>query len=338
MNPLTVEVLRGTRIESVHRAHVVVCSGRATAPPTVVFTAGDADYVSFVRSAIKMFQALPLVEDGGVEEFGLTEEELALTCASHNGEPFHVGAVRSILTKARVPEDALACGPHDPMYPPAAAALVSAGDRPGRLHNNCSGKHAGLLALARFHEWPLDGYHLMPHPVQRRILETLAGWSDFGLENIDVAIDGCGLPTFALPLRHVASACARLAFVSADMPNEPAARVVGAMMRHPEFVAGTARLCTDLIRATSGRVFAKVGAEGYYCAGVPNEAVGIAVKVEDGAKRASEPVLLAVLDALNLVTDSELSALQQYAEPTVLNTRGETVGRIRVKGLHDEVV
>jgi L-asparaginase II len=260
-------------VESRHIVHVVV----ADADRGVIASCGTHAHVSFVRSAIKMFQALPLVEDQAVAALGLTSQELALCTASHNAEPFHVATARSILAKAGAGEAALACGAHPPMHPPAAAALDAAGEAPSRIHNNCSGKHAGMLALATHHGWPHDGYHRLAHPTQQRVHQTLAAWAGLPADDLDVAIDGCGLPTFALPLDAVAVACARFAKAAED--GAPAAAVVDAMTNHPEYVAGTGRLCTALMRGASSRLFAKVGAEGYYCAGVPSMRLGIALKV-----------------------------------------------------------
>jgi L-asparaginase II len=319
----TVSLWRGAAIESIHRVHVAV----ARADRGVVATAGDPAFVTFVRSAIKMFQALPLVEDGGVQRFGLSDEEIAVCTASHNAEPFHVDAARSILRKAGADEAQLACGPHPPMHAAAAERLAAAGESPGRIHNNCSGKHAGMLALAALHGWPMEAYHLLEHPVQQRVLSTLARWAGVAPDTIGIAIDGCGLPTFALPLKNVANACARFASAAADDVPAPAA-IVRAMTQHPAYVAGTSRLCTDLMEATRGRVFAKVGAEGYYCAGAPSERLGIALKIEDGARRAAEPALLAVLRALDLISADELASLSTYATPAVFNTRGEVVGSV----------
>jgi L-asparaginase II len=340
VDELVVEVRRGVHVESTHRVHFVACRARGRAAE-IVAGAGEPSSVSFVRSAIKMFQALPLVEDGGVERFRLSTEELAVTTASHGGERFHVAAARSILVKAGVTEDALACGAHPPMHAASAEALAASGAVPGRIHNNCSGKHAGMLALARLHGWPTDGYHVLSHPVQQRVLNTLVEWADYPADDIRVAIDGCGLPTFALPLVKVAAAGARLACASdkasyVARAYRPAAvnaasRVIAAMTAHPQYVAGTDRLCTELMRAANGRVFAKVGAEGYYCAGVAAEGLGIALKVEDGAKRASEPALLAILRSLDVIGDDELRALERFARPVVRNTRGEVVGDVVVR-------
>lgn len=322
----TAEVLRGETVESLHRANVAV----AHAEKGIVASAGDPWMVSFVRSAIKMFQALPLTEDGGVDRFGLSAEELALCAASHGGEPAHVEAALSILRRAGASEEALACGPHPPSHAPSAEALRSRGEAPRRIHNNCSGKHAGMLALCRLHGWPTEDYHTRSHPSQTRVLATLGRWARVEPGDISVAIDGCGLPTFAMPLSAVAGACAR--FAAAAMDGDPApARVFNAMTAHPYFVAGTGRLCTELMNVGGGRLFAKVGAEGYYCAGVPAARLGVAIKVADGAWRAVEPVLLAVLRALDVLDDRDLERLCSFAQPAILNTRGETVGRIRAR-------
>lgn len=320
-----VEVTRGALVESRHLVHVAV----AHADRGLIASAGHADYVSFVRSAIKMFQALPLAEDDVVSQLPLTTEELALCTASHNAEPFHVETAVRILTKIGLTEQALACGPQSPMHVPSALALRTRGIRPGRIDNNCSGKHAGMLALARHHGWRVDGYHELEHPVQQRVLTTLSSWSGVLTGDIAVGVDGCGLPTFALPLDTVAIACAR--FAAAAAAASPAATIVHAMVRHPEYVAGTGRLCTALMQTAAGRLFAKVGAEGYYCAGVPSMRLGIALKVEDGAKRASEAALLTVLHAVGALSAVEHERLREFSQPAVLNTRGEIVGEIRAR-------
>ena len=320
-----VEIWRGDVVESRHRVHAVV----AHAERGVVASCGNPTLTSFVRSAIKMFQALPLVEDNVTIALPLSPEELALCTASHNGERFHVDAARRILMKSGVTEDALACGPHEPLHPLAAATLTAAGLMPTRIHNNCSGKHAGMLALSRHHHWPLAGYHESSHPVQQRVLRTLATWTDVTESAIQLAVDGCGLPTFALPLTAVALACAR--FAAADA-SSPAGTIVDAMSQYPEYVAGTGRLCTALMRAARPhRLFAKVGAEGYYCAGVPALRLGVALKVEDGAKRASEPALLTALHAVDAITAADVEELRDFSCPQVRNTRGEVVGNIRVQ-------
>jgi L-asparaginase II len=322
----TVEAWRGEVVESQHRVHVAVVH----AEQGLTASAGNPAHHSFVRSAIKMFQVLPFVEAGGVDHFQLTTEELALCTASHGGEPFHVAAARSILGKARLTEGALACGPHFPMHTGTADAMRAASETPTRIHNNCSGKHAGMLAYAVQQQWVTNGYHRAAHPVQQRILTTVAEWMGVETGDIEQAIDGCGLPTFAMPLDAVAEGCARFAAAVADGQAAPA-RIFAAMVAHPEFVAGTDRLDTDLMRAANGRLFAKVGAEGVYCVGIPSMRIGVALKVEDGALRAVEPALLATLHAIDAITAAELEALARYGQPEILNTRNEPVGSIRAR-------
>ncbi len=320
-----VEVSRGNEVESIHRVHVAVCH----ADQGLVASAGNPAHISFVRSAIKMFQALPFVEAGGVEQFALTGEELALCTASHGGEPFHVGAARSILAKAGVTENDLACGAHLPMHEPTAHAMLAAGSVPSRIHNNCSGKHAGMLAHCVQRQWPARGYHRLDHPMQQRVVSTLAMWMRSDAADMPQAIDGCGLPTFALPLDAVATGCAKFAAAVSNDIAAPAA-IFNAMVAHPEFVAGTDRLDTDLMRVAQKRLIAKVGAEGFYCAAIPSLKLGIALKVEDGAKRAAEPALLAVLRKVGSIDAAEAQRLVNYSAPVILNTRDEPVGSLSV--------
>lgn len=326
MNPgrCHVEAIRGDIVESMHRVHVAV----AHADDGLIASAGNPAHHSFVRSSIKMFQALPFVEAGGVERFHLTGEELALCAASHGGEPFHVAAARSILAKARVTEAALACGPHLPLHDKTANAMLCAGEAPGRIHNNCSGKHAGMLAHCVQQQWVTNGYHRASHPMQQRVLTTLTHWMRINADDVAMAVDGCGLPTFAIALDAVAEGCARFSAAVAGGDPAPAA-IFNAMVAHPEYVAGTDRLDTDLMRAAGGRLFAKVGAEGFYCAGIPSLKIGVALKVEDGSKRAAEPAILAVLRHIDAIGAAEFDRLGKYAEPELLNTRHEVVGHVR---------
>lgn len=322
--PSVVEVMRGSVVESRHRVHVAVSDveGRLRA------SAGDPEQVTFFRSSAKPFQALPIVEDGAADRFGLSPRELALCCGSHAGEPRHVRAAESILRKIGLDSDALACGPHAPFDHATQRELAEAGLEPGRLHNNCSGKHAGMMALARVHGWDPSGYHLMEHPVQGRILAEVAHWAGMPDEAIALGTDGCGVVCFGLPLHNMALAYARLA--AAARRGEPApTRVVEAMMTHPEMVSGTGRLCTEIMRRGGGRLFAKIGAEGVYCVGIPGAELGIALKVEDGSARAVAPAILGVLRELELISEDDLGALHALSFPEIHNTRGEPTGQLR---------
>ena len=305
-----IEVRRGDVIESLHKLHIAVVDGAGR----LRAQAGDPAFLVFARSAIKPLQAVPLIEDEVADRFSFTEAELALCCASHSGEARHVTAVAGMLKKVGISEEALACGPHPPLGKQAALLLAQQQIEPTRVHNNCSGKHTGMLALARVHGWPLTGYHELDHPVQQRMLQELARWTEWPADDIAVAVDGCGVVTFAVPLERLARAFARFAADARRGALAPA-RIVQAMVRNPEYVAGTDRMCTELMRVARGRIFAKVGAEGVYCAGVPGAELGIALKVEDGATRAAEPALIAILKALNILSDDEVADLARFARP-----------------------
>jgi L-asparaginase II len=321
-----VEVRRGGVVESVHVVHVAV----ARAGGALQAVSGDASLVTFARSAVKPFQALPLVEDGVLERYGFGDEELALACASHSGQPEHVAVARRMLAALGEEEDALACGAHAPFHRPSAKALRESGVAPGRVHNNCSGKHAGMMALAKSHGWSVVGYHEASNPVQQRMLREMSVWCDVPVPSIPVGVDGCGVATFAVPLAALAGAFGRLG--AAATAGDPApARVLGAMAAAPQLVAGADRLCTALMEVTGGRVLAKVGAEGVYGAVVPERGLGIALKVADGAKRAAEPALIGVLHAVDALTAPEVEALARHARPTLENTRGEVVGEIEAR-------
>jgi L-asparaginase II len=319
-----VEVYRGDVVESRHRVSVAVCDGQGR----LRAAAGDPELVVFARSAIKPLQALPLVEDGVADALPLSQPELALCCASHSGEAYHVEAAAALLKRIGADEQALACGAHMPYHEGAANELRARNQPPSRLHNNCSGKHAGMMALARHHGWPVTGYHRLSHPVQQRMLQEVLRWSSASADAVATAVDGCGVVTFALSLRALAVSFG--AFAAAARKGDSAAgRVVNAMTSQPEYVGGTGRLCTELMRVAAGRIFVKTGAEGVYLAGAPGAEVGIALKVEDGATRASEPALIAVLRALQLLSDEEVGRLERFVQPGVRNTRNEIVGFVR---------
>ncbi len=308
-------------MESTHRVHVAVADARGRR----IGGCGDPERVAFYRSAAKPFQALPLVEDGVVERFGFTEEELALCCASHNAEPEHLALARGMLAKIGLDEGALACGPHPSLRPERARQLWAQGARLGAIHNNCSGKHAGMLALAVARGWPPERYSESGHPVQRRMLAEVARWTGVSAAELATATDGCGVVTFALPLADMAASFAR--FTAAADSGEGAARVVAAMTGRPFAVAGTGRACTEVMERLGDRVFVKTGAEGVYCGGVRGRGLGFALKVEDGARRASDVALLGVLSDLGVADADDVRALAR-GRVEVLDTLGVVVGRI----------
>lgn len=319
--------LRGDFVESSHSVSVAVCSpdGHLRA------SSGNLGRVTVLRSAAKPFQALPLVTDGAADQFGVSDEELALACASHNSDRSQVAIVAAWLERIGCTEAELACGPH----PPLSRDLAIRGpDTPkadpaprSPLSSNCSGKHTGMLTLAMHHDWERQGYNERGHPVQDRILESLSEFVEFPAGWIGQAVDGCAAVTFALPLTNAATGFARLVAWSDDAPR----RVVRAMTARPDLVAGHGRLCTDLMRAFPGKVLAKVGAEGVYCAALIDEELGVALKVENGDWRACNVALLAVLEQLGLDLDSA-PQLDRYRRLPVKNTRRKQVGVMEARG------
>lgn len=319
----TVEVVRGDVVESRHRVHVAVVTGDGD----LLASAGDVSQLTFYRSAAKPMQALPLVEEGVVDRFGLTVEELSLCCASHEGEPEHVAGARSILSKVGADESMLSCGAHVPFSSKAARELIEAGKMPGRIHNNCSGKHAGMIALSVAMGWDPVDYHRAGHPVQQRMLDEIVRFSSVGADRIPTGVDGCGVVCFAVALSDMARSFG--AFTHAADEGAPAERIVDAMTCAPFMVGGTGRTCTDIMALAGDRVFVKLGAEGVYGAGLRGRGLGVAIKVEDGGRRAVEVALVHTLRSLGSLTDDEVEELRIHGRPTVLNTRGETVGELR---------
>jgi L-asparaginase II len=324
MHDTFVEVTRAGAVESRHRIHVAVVDSAGA----LRAASGEPDLVTFWRSAAKPIQAAAVVQDGAMARFGLTERELALCCGSHAGGAAHVRVAGSILEKVGCAADMLACGPHPPFDAGARRELEERGLEPGRLHNNCSGKHAGMLAVARVRGWDAEGYHLPAHPVQARLLEEVTRWTGLPREAIGIGVDGCGVVCYALPLRRMALAFASFAAAARQGERAPAA-VVAAMAAHPEMVAGPGRICTELGRLSEGRLFAKVGAEGVYCVGVPGAELGIALKVEDGAERAVAPAVAGVLRELDLISEDDFGALHRHVFREITNTRGEVTGQLR---------
>jgi len=328
MTDFRIEATRGDLVESVHRVSVAA----VRADGTLVAAAGDPSLVTFWRSAAKPFQAMPLLEDGAADALAITPAELALACASHSSEPRHLAVADGLLRRIGATAADLACGPHPPLSPAVAERVIREGIALTPLWSNCSGKHAGMLALARHHGWPLAGYTRPDHPVQRRIFAAVAHWTGMAPAAIGTATDGCTAVTFALPLGAMATAWARL---GASAERGPA-RLRAAMAAHPELVAGRGRLCTELMAATGGRVLAKVGAAGVYCAAIPELGLGIALKVWDGDSESASVALLAVLEGVLARTGLERvydpAAVARHGARPVLNTRGAAVGSVRAAG------
>jgi L-asparaginase II len=326
-NPVLVEATREPAVESRHAGAVAVvdAAGRTVA------AWGDVERPIFPRSAIKPLQALLLVECGAADAFKLGARELALACASHGGEPAHVATVTAWLASVGLTEGDLECGAHAPSAEAAALALLRAGTAPNQCHNNCSGKHAGMLSAARFLRIQTRGYIKPEHRIQeevRRVLEDLTG---LALADAPRGIDGCGIPAYAMPLKNVAHAMARFAAPDELPPARAGAcrRLAQAMAAHPFLVAGTGRFCTALIQRGQGSILVKSGAEGVFTAALPKLGLGVALKIDDGARRASQVAIAAVLRHLGALDDEDIEALSTFARPRLTNWRGVEIGVVR---------
>ncbi len=325
-NPVFVEATRGGIVESQHRGAFAV----VTADGAPVASAGDIDHAVFPRSAIKAFQALPVVESGAADRFGFTPEEIALCCASHGGEARHTQSATRMLAKVGVSADQLECGGHWPTHQHTTKCMLSNGKRFGQIHNNCSGKHAGMLALAAHLGADPAGYIGIDHPVQHAVLETLQSMCEVDLSEAPVGIDGCSVPTWAFPLRNMALGFARFGASQSlgGARRRAADRIIEAVRAHPFMVAGTASACTVLMEAVP-RAFVKIGAEGVYCACVPHAGLGIALKCDSGSSDAAEISIAGVLAALPVWSENEQGALADLAARPLLNRRKTEVGVLR---------
>lgn len=322
-NPVLVEVFRGDRAESWHRGAVAI----ADAHGRLVLALGDVETPVYPRSAVKALQAIPLVESGAAEAFDLTDAELAVACASHTGERVHLEAVASLLSKANLHERDLACGAHWPFNEATARELLRAGRRPRAIHNNCSGKHAGMLAAAMHLGFDPHGYETPEHPLQVIITRILSETCGVDLDPGDMGIDGCSLPTYAMKLRSLAQGFARFS-TGERLPAGYAAaarKLMKACFAAPVLVAGEGRLDTKILRGLPGAAFAKGGAEGVYAAALPELGLGIALKIDDGAKRGAERALVEILAWL---LPQARTVLADELGGTIKNWRGRRVGSL----------
>ena len=337
-NPALVHALRGGIIESVHRGALAVVD----ADGAVHTQWGDITRPIFPRSAIKVLQALPLVASGAAERWQLSDEELALACASHGGEARHAQTAAAMLAKAGVDADALECGAHWPYHDGAIKAMAAAGQTPTALHNNCSGKHSGFVCLGCWMSESsakdgdrrnfLRGYVRPDHPVMREVTASLQATTGYDLARTAVGTDGCSIPTFAVPLQHLAHAFARVGTgVGLKLEHQRAAtRLRAAVAAAPFMVAGTGRFDSKVMERLGARVFCKVGAEGVYCAALPELGLGVAIKMDDGNNaRACEVVMAAVIEKLLPLDDADATFMRAFSDVTLNNWNGIEVGQLR---------
>lgn len=336
--PVLIRLLRGDRVESVHRGAFVVLDGAQT-----VLARGDFRAPIYCRSAAKPFQTTSALLCGIAEEFDLEPADLAVISASHNGETRHVERARSLLEKGGFRPDDLQCGTHPPAGAAALKTLHEKGIEPCVLHNNCSGKHAGMLLTCRLLGADPATYLDPEHPIQEKIRETMRIVCECPPPGPEFAIDGCSAPTFRLPLDRLATGFRNIANPDRANPDRAnpegaspeyaaaASRVRDAMMHHSGMVAGLDRIDTDLMTAGGGRFLSKIGAEGIMACGIPGQDLGIAIAIEDGAPRAYEHLMMALLDRLDLFTDADRKALHRYRDPILRNHAGKAIGRVEVQ-------
>lgn len=327
-NPVLVEVTRGNRVESRHRGMVVAVDGDGE----VVFSAGAIDAPVFPRSACKAMQALPLVESGAADAYGFGAKELALACASHNGEPEHANLAAAMLAAAGRDVSALECGAHWSSEQPVLIGQARSFDRPTALHNNCSGKHAGFVCTACHTGVEPRGYVGYDHPIQAEIRGVMESLTGAALAHDNCGTDGCSIPTYAVPLKRLAHGFAKMATGAGLAPvrARAAKRLVEACMAEPFYVAGSHRSCTRLMQVAPGRIFVKIGAEGVFCAAVPEKGIAIALKCEDGASRAAEAMVAAVLARFFDRDEDVHATLMEQANHAMRNWNGIHVGDVRV--------
>ena len=342
MSVAMTRVYRGGFAESVHCGSVAVVDARGR----LVAFAGDAGTRCCLRSAAKPFQAIPLLEYGGRDEYGLTAEEIALICASHGGEPLHVATAAALLRKGELDEQDLLCAPHLPFDDKSAADLRAAGELPSSLHNNCSGKHAGMLLATQVMDLPAADYIAAAHPLQMLMRSTLADFAELTPADVPIAIDGCGVPAFFLSLYRAAFAYARLMSGAIEQYTDSGRLVVEAMTSRPHYVAGNWSMTTPLMAAFDGELLAKEGAEGFYamalapslCARLTEKlrltddgAVGIALKIDDGSMdRGRNPAILRLLELLGIELDGR-TELEPFRDRSLRNHAGQVVGEVRAE-------
>ncbi len=325
-NSLSVKVTRGSVVENVHNIKAVIVSSSGE----ILQSWGDVDKLVYPRSAVKAIQVLAFVEMGGAERFAFSDEEIAICCASHSGEPEHVVTVQSMLDKLALSEDDFECGCHWPLCPEASYTLAREGKQPNQLHNNCSGKHVGMLGLAKLLGASLQGYININHPVQQKIADTMAEMCEYDYSIAPWSLDGCSAPTWAIPLTNLALAFAKFACPENVLEKRQKAckNLYDAVVKHPFMVAGTGCYCTDMMTILQKRVFLKVGAEGVYIAAIPELKLSIALKCEDGSVRAAESVMTALLDYVGITYFVSDDIMQGYRSVTLKNWENRITGTI----------
>ncbi|MCB9231573.1 MAG: asparaginase [Bacteroidia bacterium] len=326
-NPILVETTRSGKVEQVHRGALVIMGRDRTS----LLTLGNGDQLVYPRSALKYFQVLPLLMSGAVEAFGLDEEEIAVMCASHNGEPRHLEVVQRILRKAEISEAQLQCGAHNPLSVNSWEEMIRQGIRPTQLHNNCSGKHAGFLALSKYLGHSPENYLDLDHPVQKMVRAVVAKMCGLPEDQLHPGLDGCSAPNYALPLKNLALGFRNLAEPEgSNSLQEACARVVKAVSAFPEMVGGENRYCTEMMQICAPNIIGKLGASGVYAMTFTDQKLGVAIKMDDGATGPQYTVAQELIRATGRFSAEACQPLQKYLTTPVLNCVGLEVGVTRI--------
>ncbi len=327
-NPILVERYRGEVLESFHRGVICIVDEKGD----VVFSAGDIQQVCFPRSALKLFQILPLLECGAVEKFGFTLEEIAIMCGSHNGEKSHISVVEKILQKIGLEKSLLKCGAQYPTLAEDRNALIKTDGSPEDLHNNCSGKHAGFLAMCVFMGWDTETYHKAEHPLQQAVLDITAEMHEYDKNKISTALDGCSAPIFSLPVYNQALGYKNL--MSPEKFGEKRTKscktVIEALTKYPHMIAGTKRYCSEMMDVCGSRIFGKTGADGVYSLGFINEKLACTIKIDDGMMGPQYSVAQRIIEDSGIFTKELLQPLHHYIESPIVNWAKNPTGESKV--------
>jgi L-asparaginase II len=330
-NPILVDVVRNGVVESFHRGSVIVVNTKGE----TVFSLGDIDRSIYPRSALKPLQAIPIIESGAADKFGLSDKEVSLSCASHNSEEIHVDTVNKWLERLQLNNTQLECGEAFPSYPKAAYKMAAAGEQPSRAHHNCSGKHSGMLTLASHLLDDVQGYSAHSHIVQQVWMNTLTEMIGEDVSKMHWEQDGCGLPAICMPIQKLAYAFS----LFSEPDKQPGARglamtsILKSIAKYPEMIAGSERCCSAVAKETQGKVIVKYGAESVYAGVIPHLKLGFALKIDDGTPRGSEVALGALLNKVNAITAAQNEQLQPFFNPDIINSLKNKTGEIRASNV-----
>ncbi|KPU44359.1 L-asparaginase II [Oxobacter pfennigii] len=327
MSEILLHGTRGNKVENIHRGDIVIVDYKKN----IIAYLGDPNKRTFMRSCAKPIQALSVIESGAASSYDISQKELALMCASHYAEQFHVDTIASILKKLGLQEENLLCGPTYSINEKVSEALIKTGNSKRRIYNNCSGKHAGMLAISKLKGYELSTYNELEHPLQQMMLKSISEVCEVDKEDIGIGIDGCGVPVVEIPLYNMALSFAKLAHSSIfdTVRRNAVDSVVGAMLEYPEMIAGTDGFCTELIKHTHGKMIGKLGADSVYCIGILEHGIGIAVKIEDGNMRVLSCAVMEVLNQLGYINAQEEMALKSFHMIDIINSLNQKVGEVQ---------